>query len=288
VTDIPKTDEKVTRKKLGRIFVERGLLTEIGMKRMVAHAKSKGIRFGTFLEQIGLITPEELAEALAIQYRCRKIRNFSRFSYSPQLLRMIPFEMAAEHTVFPLKLENGKLGLAVIDPTNVRLFEEIADLHKVQLVIFVSTRTDINCSIAKHYMGRDIVDTGEKSILLVEDDELIRTSVSNVLTKHGYTVDTAPDPMEAFKKIFTHKPKLIITDKVMPKLGGYEFLDAVKKIPEFRFTPVILMTANATPDEEHTAFKKGFFDIILKPVKEISLLKRVKRGFQHVESSYCK
>jgi len=284
--EIETTGGELPRKKLGRIFVERGLLTEIGLKRMVAHAKSKNIRFGTFLEQIGLITPEELAEGLAIQYRCRKIRNFDRLSYPPQLLRMIPFEMAAEHTIFPLKLENGKLGLAVVDPTTAKLFEEISTLHNVQLVIFVSTRTDINRAIAKHYMGRDIVETGEKSILLVEDDELIRVSVSDVLRKHGYTVDTAPDPMEAFKLIFTHKPKLIITDKVMPKLGGYEFLDAVRKIPEFRFTPVILMTANATPDEEHTAFKKGFFDIILKPVKEVSLLKRVQRGFEQIENSY--
>ncbi len=284
--EIETTGGELPRKKLGRIFVERGLLTETGLKRMVAHAKSKNIRFGTFLEQIGLITPEELAEGLAIQYRCRKIRNFARLSYPPQLLRMIPFEMATEHTIFPLKLENGKLGLAVIDPTTAKLFEELSALHKVQLVIFVSTRTDINRAIAKHYMGRDIVETGEKSILLVEDDELIRISVSDVLRKHGYTVDTAPDPMEAFKIIFTHKPKLIITDKVMPKLGGYEFLDAVRKIPEFRFTPVILMTANATPDEEHTAFKKGFFDIILKPVKEVSLLKRVQRGFEQIENSY--
>jgi CheY-like chemotaxis protein len=199
---------------------------------------------------------------------------------------MIPFEMASEHTIFPLKLENGKLGLAVIDPTMTKLFEEISSLHKVQLVIFVSTRADINRAIAKHYMGRELEETGEKSILLVEDDELIRTAISDVLRKHGYTVNTAPDPMEAFKTIFTHKPKLIITDKVMPKLGGYEFLDAVRKIPEFRFTPIILMTANADPDEEHTAFKKGFFDIILKPVREVSLLKRVQRGFHFIESSY--
>ena len=281
-------DGRASRKELGRIFVERGILTELTVQRMVAHARSKNIRFGTFLEQIGLVTPEELAEALAVQYQCRMIRNFARFSYPPQLLRMIPIEVAVEYTIFPLKLENGKLGLAVIDPSTVKLFKEIAAQHKVQLVIFVSTRTDINRAIARHYMGKEIVESGGRSILLVEDDELIRVSVSDALTKHGYTVTTAPDPLEAFKTIFTHRPDLIITDKVMPKLGGYEFLEAVRKIPEFRFTPVILLTANATPDEEHLAFKKGFFDIILKPVTEVSLLKRVRRGFQQIESTYSK
>ena len=274
------------REKLGEIFVRQGLLTEVAVQRMVNLARGKNIRFGTFLEQLGLITPEELAEALALQYRCRKIRNFARHSFPPQLLRMIPIAMAVEHTIFPLKLEEGILGLAVIDPTAKHLFDQISEQFKVRVMLFVSTRTDINRAIAKHYMERDIEANDEKSILLVEDDELIRTAVTNVLKKHGYVVETAPDPMEAFKIIFTHKPKLVITDKIMPKLGGYEFLDAVRNIPEFRFTPVILMTANATPDEELIAFKKGFFDIILKPVKEISLLTRVRRAFQSIEINY--
>lgn len=276
------------RKKLGEIFVERGLLTETAVQRMVAQARSKNLRFGTFLEHIGLITPEELAEALAIQYGCRKIRNFARHAFPPQLLRMVPIEMAVEHTIFPLKFEEGKLALAVIDPTAEKLFADIASQHNVRIITFVSTRTDINRAIARHYMGRNVIEANANSILLVEDDELIRTAVANILTKHGYMVDTAPDPMEAFKKIFTHKPQLVITDKVMPKLGGYEFLDAVRKIPEFRFTPVILMTANATPDEEQTAFKKGFFDLILKPASEITLLTRVRRALQSSDSAYGK
>ncbi len=278
--DTQNTGGGSQRKKLGEIFVERGLLTEVAVQRMVVRAKDKGLRLGAYLEHIGLITPEELAEGLAVQYNCRKIRNFARHEFPQELLNMIPIEMAVEHTIFPLKLERGMLGLAVIDPTTDNLFANIAKKYNVRIVLFVSTRTDINRAIAKHYMGRNVVDSGEKSIIVVEDDELIRTAVAATLRRHGYTVETAPDPMEAFKLIFTHKPNLVITDKIMPKLGGYEFLAAVRNIPEFRFTPMILMTANATPDEERIAFEKGFFDVILKPAKEITLLKRVQRAFQ--------
>jgi CheY-like chemotaxis protein len=286
--DIHTIEGGSRRKMLGEIFVERGLLTEVAVQRMVVQARSKELRFGTFLEHIGLVTPEELAEALAAQYHCRKIRNFARHAFPAQLLRMIPIEMAVEHTIFPLKLEDGKLALAVIDPTAEKLFAEISAQHNVRVLLFVSTRTDINRAIARHYMGRSVVESSEKSILLVEDDELIRTAVASTLKKQGYSVETASDPMEAFKIIFTHNPRLVITDKVMPKLGGYEFLEAVRKIPEFRFTPVILMTANATPDEEHIAFKKGFFDLILKPAKEFTLLTRVQRAFQSIERAYGK
>ena len=285
VTSENRNGGETRRRKLGEIFIERGLLTETAVQRMVVLARNKGIRFGTFLEHIGIITPEELAEGLAEQYQCRKIRNFVRHEFPPDLLRLIPIEMAVEHTIFPLKLEDGKLGLAVIDPTDEKLFAEIEKKNGIRVVLFVATRTDINRAIAKHYMGRNVNDSSEKSILLVEDDELIRNIVSDTLRRHGYTVETAPDPMEAFKIVFTHKPKVIITDKIMPKLGGYEFLDAIRNIPEFRFTPVILMTANATPDEEQTAFKKGFFDVILKPAKVITLLTRVQRAFQSIEHS---
>jgi CheY-like chemotaxis protein len=289
--DIPGLEDAIkprSLKRLGEILVERGLLTKVSVDRMVLFAESKKMRLGSLLENVGLIKPEELADALATQYRCRQVRDFAKYSYPPNLLRMIPIEAAVEYSIFPLKLEEKRLGLAVIDPTAVRLFQEISSRHGVTVVPYVTTRTDINRAVARHYMGRNIVESPERSILLVEDDELIATSVKAILTRHGYSVETAPDGMEAFKKIFTHQPTLVITDKIMPKLGGYEFLDAVRKIPEFRFTPVILMTANATPDEEKLALEKGFFDIILKPVKEIGLMTRVRRALLSAESLYGK
>jgi CheY-like chemotaxis protein len=276
------------RKPLGEIFVEQKLLTEISVLRLVEHAKIKNIRLGELLEVIGLITPKELAEALAIQYRCRTILDFARYSYSHTVLRTIPLEMAVKNTIFPLKLDDGKLGLAVADPTTDSLFEEISALRNLKVILYLSTRSEINRAIARHYLGQTSAESSAKSILLVEDDMLTRDMVAKILVKHGYAVDTAADGMEAFGKIFSIKPKLVITDKVMPKLGGYEFLFALRNIPEFRFMPVILMTAAATPDEEKEALEKGFFDFVLKPVREIGLLTRVQRAFQSSESLYSK
>jgi CheY-like chemotaxis protein len=274
------------RKPLGQIFVERGLLTDISVQRLVAHAKSKDIRLGELLEVIGLITPDELAEALATQYRCRKITDFARFSYSSAMLRAIPLEMAVKHTIFPLKMDDDKLALAVADPTLDGLFEEISAQQNLKPILYVATRSEINRAIARHYLGQKIAEPSLKSILLVEDDLLVREMVAKILTRKGYAVETAIDGMDAFSKIFTMKPRLVITDKVMPKLGGYEFLFAIRNIPEFRYMPVILMTAAATPDEEKEALEKGFFDFVLKPVKEIGLLTRVERAFKSSESLY--
>jgi CheY-like chemotaxis protein len=276
------------RQPLGQIFVERGLLTEVSVQRLVEHAKNKNIRLGELLEVIGLITPDELAEALAIQYRCKKITDFARFAYSSAMLRTIPMEMAVKNTIFPLKMDGDKLALAVADPTLESLFEEIAAQQKLKPILYVATRSEINRAIARHYLGQTIIEPNVKTILLVEDDMLVREMVAKILTRKGYLVETAVDGMDAFSKIFTLKPKLVITDKVMPKLGGYEFLFAIRNIPEFRYMPVILMTAAATPDEEKEALEKGFFDFVLKPVKEIGLLTRVQRAFQSSEALYGK
>jgi len=282
------TPPSQTRQPLGEIFVKRGLLTQVSVERLVVHAKSKNIRLGELLEVIGLVTPEELAEALAIQYRCRKIAGFSRYAYPDSVLRLIPLETAVKNTIFPLKIDDGRLGLAVADPTTEELFEKISAQHNLKLILYVSTRSEINRAIARHYLGQVVTGPAAKSVLLVEDDMLTREMVAKILVKQGYAVETAVDGMDAFSKIFTLKPKLVITDKVMPKLGGYEFLFAIRNIPEFRYMPVILMTAAATPDEEKEALEKGFFDFVLKPVKEIGLLTRVKRAFESREALYGK
>lgn len=277
-----------SNKPLGEIFVERGILTEVSVQRLVQHAKSKNIRLGELLEVIGLVSPEELAEALSIQYRCRKIFDFAKYAYPKAMLRVVPLETAVKNAIFPLKMEEGKLALAVADPTTDALFDEISKQNNVKVILYVSTRTEINRAIARHYLGQTAVGPAAKTILLVEDDQLMRETVAKTLTRKGYVVETATDGMDAFNKIFSLKPRLVITDKVMPKLGGYEFLFAIKNIPEFRYMPVILMTAAATPDEEKDALEKGFFDLLLKPVKEIGLLTRVERAFQSSERLYGK
>lgn len=287
ITTIESAKPGQPRKPLGQIFVERGLLTEVSVQRLIEHARQKHIRLGELLEVIGLITPDELAEALATQYRCRKISDFAKFSYPSSMLRMIPMETAVKHTVFPLKMDGDRLALAVADPTD-EVLKEISSQNNLKIILYVATRSEINRAIARHYLGQLMGEPNLKTILLVEDDLLMREMVARTLTRKGYTVETAVDGMDAFTKIFTLKPKLVITDKVMPKLGGYEFLFAIRNIPEFRYMPVILMTAAATPDEEKEALEKGFFDFVLKPVKEIGLLTRVQRAFQSSESLYGK
>ncbi|HEU0265212.1 MAG TPA: response regulator [Geobacterales bacterium] len=274
------------RKKLGEIFVERGIITEKTVERFVARSRVVNRRFGQVLEDLGIVTGEELAGALALQYNCRVVTNLMQNSFTPDLFELIPVEVAMENMLFPLKRENDKLALALADPTNTRIVNNIAANNGLSVVPFVATQKEIHAAICKHYLGKELSSSTARTVLVVEDDKTVQTIISQMLMKHNYRVVTAGDGMEAYKAVIVEKPDVVITDKVMPKLDGYGLFDALKNIPDLRHIPVILITGSMSAEDEARAFDKGFFDFLCKPVKESSLLVRVKRAFFFHEHHY--
>ena len=119
-------------------------------------------------------------------------------------------------------------------------------------------------------------------VLVIEDDKLILTMLTNILSS-DYQVYAAMDGMQGYKEVISKKPHVILTDKEMPKLDGYGLLDALKNLPESNNIPVILISGTTNAEVEAEAFAKGFFDFISKPVKELTLLTRVKRAFDYSE-----
>lgn len=266
------------RKRLGELLVEKGIITFFTAERILALSVKSGKRFGTILEEIGLITAEELAQALATQYGYKTISDFSRHQFSASVLELVPVETAVEHTVFPLKVLNGTLGLAMADPTNEKLVGNLRANTKMQIYPLIATRKDINSAIARHYLKQTVFATNDNTILVVDDDKLIVGMITNILQRAGYKVIAASDGMQAFKEIISCKPRLILTDKDMPKFNGYALLDSLKHIPENKTIPIILISGSSCPEEEANAYNKGFFDYIPKPVKEMILLAKVKRA----------
>ena len=268
------------RKKLGEILEEKGIITSITVERILPLCTKSKKRFGTILEEIGLITSEELAQALAIQHGCKIVADFAKYQFSHDILKLVPMETAVEHILFPLKVQNNVLALAVFDPTNEKVISNLKENTGMQIRPFIATRKDINKAIAKYYLNNDISDKDDNTILIVEDDKLILTILTNMLNKEGYNIITACDGMEAYKAIVINKPKLVLTDKEMPKFNGYALLDSLKNIPETNRIPVILISGSNDPDEEAAAYEKGFFDYISKPVRETTLKAKVKRALK--------
>jgi DNA-binding NtrC family response regulator len=113
---------------------------------------------------------------------------------------------------------------------------------------------------------------GRHRILLVDDEEIMRSSLSDWLKEDGYYVVAVEDGYKAIEKVKEEEWDLAIVDLKMPKIDGLEVLKRLNKIrPQL---PVIIITAYATVDTAVMAIKSGAADYIVKPFnpEEISVV----------------
>ncbi|QEF99274.1 Polar-differentiation response regulator DivK [Stieleria maiorica] len=104
------------------------------------------------------------------------------------------------------------------------------------------------------------------SILLVDDHDDIRDVVTRHLQKHGFTVATATNGVEAVLAVAQSAPSLILMDINMPELDGIEATMQIRSTdPEVRI-PVIALTAYALPDDEARAMAAGCDAFHPKPI----------------------
>ena len=97
-----------------------------------------------------------------------------------------------------------------------------------------------------------------KTILLVDDSATILLSISNILTKAGYAVDKAGNAAEGLKKFSgPTKIDLLITDLNMPGMNGIEFIKEVRKLPAYKFMPILFLTTESQQDKRMEAKAAG-------------------------------
>ncbi len=82
-----------------------------------------------------------------------------------------------------------------------------------------------------------------RSVLVVEDDHDVRSTLNDFLSDEGYEVDTAANGKEALEHLDKHKPGLVLLDLMMPVMNGWEFLERKNKTPEISGVPVLVLSA---------------------------------------------
>jgi CheY-like chemotaxis protein len=84
-----------------------------------------------------------------------------------------------------------------------------------------------------------------KVALVVDDSMLIRYTVSSLLERRGFAVESAANGKEALEIVSRVRPALIVTDMVMPEMGGSELISALKSQPETAEVPIIIVANKA-------------------------------------------
>lgn len=108
--------------------------------------------------------------------------------------------------------------------------------------------------------------TAKKTILIIDDDEILRKTVEHVLRTHGYVVLLAATGEEGLQLAESQCPDLIILDVILPKMKGREVCRRIKENKITRHIPVVFLTAKDSPDDIRAEMEAGGETHLTKPV----------------------
>lgn len=124
-----------------------------------------------------------------------------------------------------------------------------------------------------------------KTVLIIEDDKVIRENTAEILSLSGYEVLTTQDGKEGVKLAMEHKPDIVVCDIMMPALDGYGVIHLLQKNEETFNIPFIFLTAKEEREEQRKGMQMGADDYITKPFTEIELLTAIEVKLKKIEQA---
>ena len=115
-----------------------------------------------------------------------------------------------------------------------------------------------------------------KRILVVEDQEDLRSILRDLLTGSGYAVAEAADGRDGVAKALSERPDLILMDIQLPLMDGYEATRRIKADPELKKIPIIVVTSYALSGDDGKAHAAGCDAYVTKPYSPRQLLAKIK------------
>ncbi|HET6149387.1 MAG TPA: response regulator [Polyangia bacterium] len=116
-----------------------------------------------------------------------------------------------------------------------------------------------------------------KTILIVDDSASVRQVLSILLKGAGFTVIEAEDGKQALTKMAGLRIHLIVSDVNMPNMDGITFVKAVKQLPDFKFTPIIMLTTESQEASKREGQAAGAKAWVVKPFKPDQMLSAVQK-----------
>ncbi|OGQ47616.1 MAG: hypothetical protein A2W63_00755 [Deltaproteobacteria bacterium RIFCSPLOWO2_02_44_9] len=137
-------------KKIGELLVDAGLITLSQLEEALNVSQKTGARLGRTLVNMGAVTEEGIARALAQQFNIPYI-SLSGIIIDPQIVRLIPEMLARRYKVIPFAKEGSNLKVAMVDPLNVFAIDDLKKASNCQIFPSVVTETEIQNAIDQHY-----------------------------------------------------------------------------------------------------------------------------------------
>jgi type IV pilus assembly protein PilB len=166
--------------RLGDLLIREGLITKDQLDKGLQEQRSSGARLGYCLVKLGFVQETEITKMLARQFRMPAV-DLARFEVDPKIVKMIPGDVALKHLVLPLKREGRTLTVAMADPTNLGVIDDLKFITRYDIFPVIAGEYTLRTALEKHYeqvdqqldklieeMGEE---TGEELEVLKEAEE---------------------------------------------------------------------------------------------------------------------
>lgn len=115
-----------------------------------------------------------------------------------------------------------------------------------------------------------------KKVLVVDDEESFLGLIKESLEMRGIEVVTATSAIEAGLALADHKPDLVLMDVKMPGINGIQACEAIKRNPQTKDIPIIIISALSDDADKKKAFKAGVLEYFVKPIDIENLVNKIK------------
>ncbi len=138
--------------RLGELLIKRNYITSDQLKRASEEQKMKGGRLESNLVRLGYIKEDELLSFLSAQYRVPSVK-ISKMEINPNVIKLIPSSISKKYFIIPINRMGPKLTLAMADPSNIVVIDEIKFMTGFNVEPVVASETEIIDAIKKYYGG---------------------------------------------------------------------------------------------------------------------------------------
>ncbi|MEO7712985.1 MAG: ATPase, T2SS/T4P/T4SS family [Gemmatimonadaceae bacterium] len=168
-----------TSERLGDLLVREGLITREQLEKALQEQKQNGTRVGYNLVKLGFIAETELTKMLARQFKMPAV-DLSRFEVDPRIAKLIPADLAIKHLVLPLKRDGRTLTVAMADPTNLGVLDDLKFITRYDIFPVIGGEFTLKSAIDKIYESSadsqvadllSVIDDMEGDVEVVEEKE---------------------------------------------------------------------------------------------------------------------
>lgn len=218
----------VARKRLGDLLVEAGVITAQQLE-LALDTKGRAEKLGDFLIKENILTEQQLIEALEFQLGVPHI-HLNQYSIDPQLIQVIPAELAKRANIMPIRRDKNKLFIAMADPMDYFAIEEVRMVTGCQIEVSIAAKDDLYRTITKYYdlqesMEAALSDLGETASnqevqqeITAEDSPIVR--LVNQIIANGVAQrasDIHFDPQETEFRVRYRVDGVLRTERSLPK-----------------------------------------------------------------------